>query len=118
LTCSYPKKNRLLTKSDFHSLKEGSRKFRDPFLTSFYKANSLQVSRAGFSINSKNFNAVQRNRLKRVMRDIFRHEKDKLSSTDFLIVISSKKKEMDFPLFTQNITCSFRKFLLNLVKNK
>lgn len=118
MTFSYPKKNRLLTKSDFHSLKEGSRKFRDPFLTSFYKPNNLTVSRAGFSINSKNFNAVQRNRLKRVMRDIFRHEKDKLSATDFLVVVSSKKKDMDFPEFIQNITCSFRKFLLNLVTNK
>ncbi|MFZ4712907.1 MAG: ribonuclease P protein component [Bacteriovoracaceae bacterium] len=111
----YPKENRLRSKADFYSLKEGSRKFRDPFISVFFKNTDLKLPRVAFSINSKHFNAVERNRLKRLMRDIFRHQINQLSSVDFLVVVQSKKKEIEFAEFTQNITCSFRKFLLNLV---
>ncbi len=115
---SFPKANRLRSKTDFNNLRDGSRKYRDPFLSVFYKENTINRSRVAFSISAKSFNSVQRNSLKRAMREIFRKEKSLLRAVDFLVVVQSKKKELSFTEFRPNIICSFKKFLLNLAQTK
>lgn len=110
----YSKANRLLTKTDFAYLKQGSHKIRDPFFICYYKPSPTSSTRLGLSISSQNLNSVQRNRLKRILRDKFRHQKKWLTSLDILIVVKASKPVETFSDYEKNIACSFSKLLINL----
>lgn len=68
----FPRQRRLLLAKEFASLhKSGRRSFTGHFIV-YIMPNRLQVSRLGISVNAKAGNSVERNRLKRVLRDFFR----------------------------------------------
>lgn len=73
LDFSYPKKNRLISKNDFKNLRDGSRFLVSGIFLIFYKKNPLLESRLGLAISKKIGKANKRNRLKRVVREYFRH---------------------------------------------
>lgn len=56
--------------------------------------NSLGHFRLGVTIKAK-CNSVERNRVKRALRESFRHVKEKLGSYDYNVVVSGTRK-LDF----------------------
>ena len=95
MTLNFPKFKRLITKSDFQNLKNGSRFFISGPLIFYLKDTEQDNSRLGLAVSRKYGNAVRRNRFKRIIRDQFRHTEFK-QSVDILVVpnlrlIKSKK---------------------------
>lgn len=105
----YPKEYRLLSANDFSNLRVDSKQFKRGILCVYFKNNNLEHSRLGISVSSKNYNAVFRNRFKRLIREYFRTHS--LSNTNYdilFVVLNSKNKD---PLvIEQNILNSIQNF--------
>ena len=84
----FEKKFRLLSASDFSELKVGSFSYKKPSLIIYYKKNQFNQTRIGLSVPKKIGKAHDRNRLKRLIREIFRQSPYKFLGYDILFVIS------------------------------
>lgn len=91
---SFPKDHRLLDSKDFSYLKSGSGVCNTPFLRFYFKDNRLQKphSRLGLSVSKKVGNAVQRNLVKRVLRELFRQGDVPGFGKDVLVIASPRLK--------------------------
>ncbi len=78
---------RLKSPSEFQRVYEAQTAFHGPILVLFYRPNGLPISRFGVSVSKKNGNAVRRNRIKRVLREAFRHSSHLLPlGYDFVLI--------------------------------
>ena len=92
----YTKQQRLLNAADFSALR-GTRLSvsNDAFLI-LAKPQALTQPRLGLAIGKKYAKlAVQRNTIKRVVRESFRHNAESLPSLDMLILARQKTKDFD-----------------------
>jgi len=91
LPFSYSRKYRLATKAEVQSVfadKPG--KISRKYLLVLYKSNQLPYARLGMIVGKKHLRrAVDRNRVRRVIRESFRHEREKLKGLDFVVMIRS-----------------------------
>ena len=96
MDCSFTKEQRLLNSKDFDYLRRGAERISTPFLRFYFKKSAFDSSRSrlGLSVSRKSGNAVQRNLIKRKLRDNFRRSKWSLEGLDLLIVSSPRLKEM------------------------
>ncbi|OGF64042.1 MAG: ribonuclease P protein component [Candidatus Fischerbacteria bacterium RBG_13_37_8] len=86
-SATFPKKNRISLKRDFdYILSEGKRR-KSKLFTLIILDNNLPFSRLGIRISKKIGNAVTRNKIKRLLRETFRHNKNKLIQKWDIIVI-------------------------------
>lgn len=84
----FPQRVRLLTPAQFdRAFKQGRRLHQGP-LSVVMAANTLDHPRIGFAL-AKKFakRAVQRNRLKRLLRERFRHEQHRLQAMDLVVFL-------------------------------
>ena len=95
---TFPKDHRLLTPSDFNHLRSGASYCNTSHLRFYYKdsLNKDGSSRIGLSVSRKVGNAVQRNLVKRVLREKFRHSNLRDLGKDILVIASPRLK----PLFS------------------
>jgi ribonuclease P protein component len=100
---SYSKNLRLLSAQDFSNLKVDSKLFKRNVMRIYYKSNERGLSRLGISISSKSTTAVLRNRIKRIIRNEFRHSEFKHFGFDFLCVLHQVPKDFDQDRFEQNL---------------
>ncbi len=75
---SYSKKERLLKRRDFVNLNQGGRRLYSKNFLIILKKNALCFSRLGITVTKKIGNAVKRNRIKRLVREFFRLNKERL----------------------------------------
>jgi len=89
--CKFPKKVRIPSKKDFKAIFDYKLFFRNDLMTLYIAPNSLKKTRFAVSISSKIAPAAVRNRLKRLAREAFRLNQDKLlSGVDYLIIYSQR----------------------------
>lgn len=86
---SFTKKERLQKNKEFLATrKEGSRHLTKNFIL-YIRPNGLEITRLGISVSTKVGSAVKRNRIKRLLREFFRLNKEIFPhSSD--IIISAK----------------------------
>jgi len=89
----FPKSYRLRSKVDFASIRKGKR-IRVDHLRIIYQTNQLDHSRLGLAVSRKYGNAVQRNRLKRQLRDYFRTCDCHSMGIDMLIIPATNANHM------------------------
>ena len=94
---SFTKDERLLARPDFKKvMTSGRKKMVDRTCTLFFLSNSLGRKRLGIIASRKVGNAVERNRAKRKIREIFRRNKN-LGGQDLDIVVISARKLVNLP---------------------
>jgi ribonuclease P protein component len=73
---SFPKGERLLNRKDFVNLNRSGRRYQTKHFTALYKENGMDFTRMGITVNRRIGNAVIRNRIKRLLREFFRLNKE------------------------------------------
>ncbi len=99
---------RLRRPQDFERVYGRRQRAGDERLLIFAAANGLPLTRIGFSVSRKHGNSVERHRLKRVLREAFRHVRHDLPSGYDLIVIPRQG--------TQASLCELQASLVRLVR--
>jgi ribonuclease P protein component len=87
---AFPKRERLTRANDFKRVFSAGKRFSDRNLILYVLANALGFSRLGLVVSRKFGNAVRRNRFKRLMREVFRLNKGKISGGTDIIVIPAR----------------------------
>ena len=82
---SFPRTDRLTSRRQFKTVYDQGRRVRGSAVTIFGLENDLGRCRVGFTVTRKLGNAVARNRVKRLLREVFRV--NRLSSTGSLDLV-------------------------------
>jgi ribonuclease P protein component len=107
-----PKKKRLADNDQFKAILSDGYSARDGLLVLYMKKNDCGYPRLGVSVGKVHGNAVVRNRLKRLLREIFRQSQYQIpEGFDYLLLISNKKGKENQPTFEQ-----LKKSFLSLVE--
>jgi ribonuclease P protein component len=93
-TREFPKAARLLARADFQRVFDDAVRSSDTFFTILGRVNDQGIARLGLAIAKKSLPlAVQRNRIKRLVRESFRNQQQLLSGLD--IVVMARKGLQD-----------------------
>jgi ribonuclease P protein component len=103
----FPKANRILKRREFRQVYEKGRKFRANFFNAFVIENGGGEPRLGITTTRKMGNAVNRNRARRLLREVFRKNKRSvpggidivLNAKDSIIEVAYRDIESDFISF-------------------
>ena len=99
---SFPKYLRILKKNDFRVLFSVSCVRTKSFLI-FYGKNTHSFPRIGLSIHHSCGSAVQRNRIKRILREFFRYSAQDLPFLDIHFLVKRKRRQVHWSLYKQEI---------------
>jgi ribonuclease P protein component len=101
---SFPKKKRLVSNRQFKAILARKLRVSDELLTLYMAENDCGYARLGVSVGKSCGNAVERNRVKRLLREAFRQNQDQIPADfDYLLMISP-----DWPK-KENIPASTKK---------
>lgn len=87
---SLPKEVRLRKRVEFLKLSQHGRKIRNSHFIAAVSKGTGKNNRIGITVSKKVGNAVARNRIKRLVREYFRHRKDFISGTNDISIIGRK----------------------------
>jgi ribonuclease P protein component len=87
---SFSKTEKLLNREDFVNLNRSGRRHHTRHFILIFKKNGLSFARLGITVSKKTGNAVQRNRVKRLLREFFRLHRDQFPK-GIDIVIAAKR---------------------------
>jgi ribonuclease P protein component len=83
--------NRLKRPEEYKKVFASKRRSSDKFLLFLATSNGLNRSRLGLAVPKKHIHsAVERNRLKRIIRESFRLKQDLLNGNDIVVVVRNK----------------------------
>lgn len=94
---SFARSSRLLKPVEFKRVFDNTElRSSSPQLLLLASSNSQNHARVGFVLAKKNIKrAVDRNRIKRIVRESFRHNQQKLDSIDFVVLGRKGLAELD-----------------------
>jgi len=91
-TGKFVKSNRIVKPEDYRQVFKSSCRSVDNKFLVIAKKNNLKLARLGLAIPKKNIRkAVSRNKIKRAIRESFRHHKNILKGVDVVIVAHRKQ---------------------------
>jgi ribonuclease P protein component len=101
---SFPKSERLLNRKDFVNLNRSGKRSRTEHFTALYKDNGLDLTRMGITVKKSIGNAVKRNRIKRLIREFFRLNKESfLKGYDITIIANRGAHDLVFKDITREM---------------
>jgi len=91
---SFPKTKRLVSNRQFQAVLARNLRVSNGLLTLYMAENDCGYPRLGISVGKSCGNAVVRNRLKRLLREAFRQNQDRIPAAfDYLLMISPQRPE-------------------------
>lgn len=88
---TFPKKNRIKSKAGFQLVYTTGRSVVDSLSVLYVLPLDAEGPKIGLAVGKKIGNAVVRNRVKRMMREVFRHHQSELLTKVQLIWVARKK---------------------------
>ena len=83
---TFPPERRVRRKVEFEAAYKRGRRFHDSLFTMTVRANEVGGPRLGLAIAARTIgNAVARNRLRRMIRESFRHAQHRLPAADIIV---------------------------------
>jgi len=83
--------NRLKRPEEYKQVFSSKRRSSDKSFLFLAKTNSFNLARLGLAVPKKHIHsAVERNRLKRIIRESFRLKQEKLKGNDIVVVVRNK----------------------------
>lgn len=101
---NFTKGDRLLSTGDFKKVYRNGKKIVRPKAVFYYTSNNFDRHRLGITISRKAGNSVKRNRLKRLIREVFRLNLSRLkqdSYCDIVVVMRKAGMNSDFKAMEQ-----------------
>jgi ribonuclease P protein component len=90
---SFPKSRRIVSNVQFKDILANGRRVRDELLNLYIAQNNCGCPRLGISVGKACGDAVARNRLKRLIREAFRRNQDKIpAGCDYVVTIARSNK--------------------------
>lgn len=112
MTCghaSFRRSHRLLNARDYSEVFAGATRTADRYFTVLAKPNQLTHARLGLVVAKKNIKtAVQRNRVKRVIRETFRSARPALLCHDLVVIAKAAAGRADNALLRMALTQIWR----------
>lgn len=98
------KENRLQKNEHFRKVfKWGKSVANRQLVLYYYRSRDVSHFRLGISVSKKIGHAVTRNRIKRLLKEVARHQQDHISSGyDFVIIARKPAAEMSYDDFTSS----------------
>jgi ribonuclease P protein component len=94
---SFSKKKRLISNKQFKDVLACGCCLHDNLLMVYMAENKCGYSRFGVSVGKSYGNAVIRNRLKRLVREVFRQNQKRIPGNyDYLVLVRNKRKQLTF----------------------
>lgn len=110
MSASFPKVNRVVDKRDYARVFNEAERVVAPCLVLLYCNNSLSYCRLGLAISKKHAaKAVERNWIKRRIREFFRHRKTRCTGLDIIFVSRPAIRGVDSQALTRDLEQLWRK---------
>jgi ribonuclease P protein component len=105
LPFSYPRQNRLASKYEVQSVFDAKpKKISRQYLLVLYTPNQLTHARLGIIAGKHHLRrAVDRNRVRRLVRESFRHSMEKLKGLDLIVMIRSQCGSLESKVLRNDI---------------
>ena len=98
---------RIKKQADFQRLFQKGKRAHSSSMTVLYRPSDKM--RMGISIGKKHGKSVQRNRIKRLVREAFRLNQDKMKGTYSFIIIPKVREEYSFSTFERDLRWMIKK---------
>jgi ribonuclease P protein component len=108
----FTRQERLTKKKEFEKVFQEGKVIKDGRIVLYVMPNSLGVSRLGLVVSRKVGNAVRRNRVKRLIREVYRLNKHLLKSSVDIVAIPRYSLPPDVKL--SHIESGFKKLLAQI----
>jgi len=110
VTYEFNRESRLLTPGHFQSVFENPKRFGSSHFTILISQNSDNNNRLGLAIAKKRVKlAVQRNRIKRIIRESFRLNQHELPNIDMVVMVKSGIDNLDNTTINKQLEKIWRK---------
>lgn len=108
---AFPNVVRLRKRTEFLRLTNAQNKFAGRGILVVWIQNNanIETARIGITVSKKIGCAVKRNRIKRVIRDIFRRNRTKLIAADINVIARSASASMNYDDLNLELTKAFQR---------
>lgn len=105
---SFPKSARLRKRAEFVGLSKAANSYVVKGFLLVWQPNDLMQPRLGVTVSKKIGCAVTRNKVKRYIREIFRHNRHTLPAVDMNVIARRESATMDFPSVLRELEKALR----------
>jgi ribonuclease P protein component len=113
---TFPPQRRVRRKVEFEAAYKRGRRFHDSLFTMTVRANEVGGPRLGLAIAARTIgNAVARNRLRRMIRESFRHAQHRLPAADIIVGAKVGARSAPDPLRRQSLVALWNKIAAQVV---
>lgn len=100
----FSRSRRLLAAADFRRVFDRALKSSDRYLTLLAQTNGETFARLGLAISKRNVRkAVDRNRIKRLIRESFRLRQSELGSLDYVVLAKPGAGQVDVKILSRSL---------------
>jgi len=105
---TFPKTSRLRKRAEYLQLSSAEHKTAVRGFLVVWSDNNLQSARLGITASKKIGCAVVRNRVKRYLREFFRHNRFGMAAVDVNVIARRESAQMTYPDIVRELNKAFR----------